>query len=158
LFVNKIWGSCDDPIHFKTIFRLKSNDDICVPTSADDPFVAFTAEIASVLTVLLFILTAISFLPSRTLILPLPHIRRYAVGDTLRSVYDMLARDPNSLSNLDQGSTTTKAPHTNQNQNIFLLPFLTRHPHHFCRFAELRPTQRAHIFTPTRVVVVRKLV
>ena len=32
----------------------------------------------------------------------LSHSRRYAVGDTLRSVYDMLARDPGSLSNLDQ--------------------------------------------------------
>jgi UDP-glucose:glycoprotein glucosyltransferase len=28
--------------------------------------------------------------------------RRFAVGDTLRSVYDMLARDSNSLANLDQ--------------------------------------------------------
>ena len=28
--------------------------------------------------------------------------RRYAVGDTLRSIYDMLARDQGSLSNLDQ--------------------------------------------------------
>lgn len=28
--------------------------------------------------------------------------RRYAVGDRLRAVYDQLARDPNSLANLDQ--------------------------------------------------------
>jgi Glucosyltransferase 24 len=28
--------------------------------------------------------------------------RRHAVGDQLRAVYDQLARDPNSLANLDQ--------------------------------------------------------
>ena len=28
--------------------------------------------------------------------------RRYAIGDRLRAVYDQLARDPNSLANLDQ--------------------------------------------------------
>ena len=31
-----------------------------------------------------------------------PSLRRNAVGDQLRSVYDQLARDPNSLANLDQ--------------------------------------------------------
>lgn len=30
------------------------------------------------------------------------YIRRFAVGDQLRAVYDGLARDPNSLANLDQ--------------------------------------------------------
>ena len=35
-------------------------------------------------------------------VVDLSMFRRHAVGDTLRSVYDMLAKDPNSLSNLDQ--------------------------------------------------------
>ena len=35
-------------------------------------------------------------------VVDLAAFRRAAVGDTLRSVYDTLSRDPNSLSNLDQ--------------------------------------------------------
>lgn len=35
-------------------------------------------------------------------VVDLQKFRRYAVGDQLRSIYDQLSRDPNSLSNLDQ--------------------------------------------------------
>ncbi len=36
-------------------------------------------------------------------VVDLQRFRRNAVGDQLRAVYDQLARDPNSLANLDQG-------------------------------------------------------
>lgn len=35
-------------------------------------------------------------------VVDLDRFRRYGVGDILRSIYDQLARDPNSLANLDQ--------------------------------------------------------
>jgi len=44
--------------------------------------------------------------------------RRFAVGDTLRATYDMLARDPNSLSNLDQDLPN----YTQHSVPIFSLP------------------------------------
>ncbi len=41
-------------------------------------------------------------LSSALYVVDLQQFRRTAAGDQLRSTYDMLSRDPNSLSNLDQ--------------------------------------------------------
>jgi hypothetical protein len=76
--------------------------------------------------------------------------RQQAIGDRLRGVYDSLAKDPNSLANLDQ--VPPPPP-------LLLLLFLVPHaPEPSAGSAQLCSACGAHPFPPPGMALVRDLV